>query len=119
MWYLQREVTISAAHHLDKYEGKCKFVHGHNWKIVVYCKGDRLDDVGMLVDFSKIKAIVMQFDHGDLNELLGNEVDGNINPTAENIAFFICSEVPFCYKVSVEESPGAVVTYVQNGEPNV
>jgi len=107
MYYLQKTVEISAAHHLEKYNGVCKKVHGHNWKITVYCKGDELDEVGMLIDFTKISQIVRLLDHTDLNSIL------DVNPTAENIAKWLCDQITLCYKVKVEETEGSACTYVQ------
>ena len=33
MWYIEKEVIISAGHHLSKYDGACANRHGHNWVI--------------------------------------------------------------------------------------
>lgn len=106
MYYLEKVVTISAAHHLVGYNGACRNVHGHNWKITVYCKGKKLDDIGMLVDFQKISQIVRLLDHTDLNCHLSG-----LNPTAENIARWICDKISHCYKVTVEETEGSKCTY--------
>ena len=108
MWYLEKTVMISSAHHLENYEKKCKANHGHNWKIIVKCKGNNLDKVGMLTDFGDIKEIVDQFDHVDLNKAMIN------NPTAENLAKLIHDSIVFCYEVFVEETPGSVVRYVKD-----
>lgn len=44
MYYLKKEITISGAHCLNlDYDSKCKNLHGHNWKIVVYLKTDKLN----------------------------------------------------------------------------
>jgi len=106
MWYLKKVVWISSAHKLAGYKGSCQYLHGHNWKVTVYCKGDKLDELGMLVDFNRIKNEVKWLDHKDLNEILP------INPTAENLAKFIQGKVPMCFQVNIEETEGSVVTYV-------
>ena len=57
-------------------------------------------------DFSKIKKIVKeQMDHRHLNEVF------SFNPTAENIARWVCEQVPHCFKVEVRESEGNTVIY--------
>ena len=106
MYKLKKVLWISAAHSLDiSYDSPCQNIHGHNWKITVYCKRERLDANGMVVDFSEIKRIVNQLDHTILNPVIKQ------NPTAENIAKWIHSEVPYCYKVKVEETKGNSVVY--------
>jgi len=107
MWYLEKEVLISASHYLKGYEGKCSNLHGHNWRVVVYCKGSKLDEVGMLVDFVRVSEAVKSFDHRDLNSVLPSDE----NPTAENLAKRIYELVPFCWQVMVEETPGSRVYY--------
>ena len=107
-------MEIAGCHHLNlPYESKCSNLHGHNWIVTVYCKSDKLTNYGMIVDFAKIKSSIHGYlDHSNLNNLLPT-----INPTAENIAKWICDkvtdlcEVGECYKVTVQESEGNVATY--------
>lgn len=108
MWYLEKEVTISASHHIKGYDGPCAALHGHNWKITVYCKGHILNELGMLIDFRSIKETVNNFDHTDLNFKMRN------NATAELLAELICNSIPYCYKVLVEEQEGARCIYVKD-----
>ena len=108
MWELEKEVWIDSAHNLVGYQGPCANVHGHRWHITIFCKGDSLDEQGMLVDFVKIKKIVSELDHQHINEKV------SFNPTAENLAKYLVEQIPFCYKVSVEETPGSRVTYVED-----
>lgn len=107
MFYIQKRFEISACHHLNlSYPSKCTNLHGHNWIITVYCKSETLDSNGMVIDFSLVKEIVHgKLDHKNLNEVL------DFNPTAENIAHWIYTQVPKCYKVEVQESEGNVAIY--------
>jgi 6-pyruvoyltetrahydropterin/6-carboxytetrahydropterin synthase len=119
MYYLQKTVTISAANSLDlEYESPCKNLHGHNWKITVFIKGERLSKEGMLIDFKTIKNIIMELDHANLNDVI------KMNPTAEHIAYWIhlkindflehhpiIFEPSRCYKVTVQETEGNEVSY--------
>lgn len=60
----------------------------------MYCQSETLDENGMVVDFSHIKEIVKgKLDHKFLNDVM------DANPTAENMARWICEQVPHCYKV--------------------
>lgn len=67
---IQTEVTISSAHILLDYEGKCSRFHGHNWRIVVEVVGKVNVTTGMLVDFTDIKKVVNQLDHKTLIPVL-------------------------------------------------
>ena len=88
------------------YESKCSHLHGHNAIVTVYCKSETLNENGMVVDFSTVKDIVKGLlDHQYVND----KVD--FNPTAENLARWICEQVPNCYKVTFQESRDNIATY--------
>lgn len=107
MYYIKKTLTISAAHRLElDYESKCSNLHGHNWTITVCCRAAQLDKNGMVTDFSRIKSLVHgQLDHTCLNDVL------DCNPTAENLARWICERVEHCYRVEVQESEGNLAVY--------
>lgn len=100
-------MEISAAHRLNlSYESKCQNLHGHNWHVTIYCKAKELNKDGMVCDFTHIKkAIHEKLDHQYLNDILP------FNPTAENMARWMCEQIPTCYKVSVQESDGNIAIY--------
>lgn len=107
MFTVIKRMEISASHKLVlPYRSKCASLHGHNWIITVYCRSARLNADGMVVDFTRIKEVVMaKLDHQNLNEVLP------FNPTAENIARWVCKQIPQCFKVEVQESEGNIVIY--------
>lgn len=113
MYYVSKRMEIAGAHHLNlPYVSKCEGLHGHNWIVIVFCKSDRLTEYGMIVDFAKVKKEIHgKLDHKNLNDLF------DFNPTAENMAKWICEqvtdicEVGYCYKVSVQESEGNIAVY--------
>jgi 6-pyruvoyl-tetrahydropterin synthase len=110
MYYIQKTLDVSASHHLTlTYESKCTRVHGHNWKITVFCKARELDENGMVADFAHIKELIQdKLDHRELNEVL------SFNPTAENIAHWIVDLIPTCYKASVQETEGNIAIYEED-----
>ncbi len=107
MYYITKRIEISAAHRLTlDYESKCTRLHGHNWIITVHCRAEELDANGMVTDFTHIKNVVTdKLDHTVLNEVVP------FNPTAENLARWICEHIPHCYRVDVQESEGNVASY--------
>lgn len=107
MFYVKKRIEISASHALTlSYSSKCENLHGHNWIITVCCRSEQLNADGMVTDFTHIKqAITERLDHQNLNEVLP------FNPTAENIARWICDNTPNCYRVEVQESEGNTAIY--------
>ena len=107
MYKVTKRMEIAGAHRLRlDYESKCQNLHGHNWIVVVHCRAKELDGNGMVCDFTHIKKMVQdKLDHKYLNDVV------DFNPTAENIARWICDQVPHCWKVEVQESEGNVATY--------
>jgi len=89
-------------HRLLRYEGKCRWLHGHNAKVEVELSSSALDPRGMVADFSEVKQklqawIDSTLDHRmilnqedpllkQLSELQEPFVSLPANPTAENLA---------------------------------
>jgi 6-pyruvoyltetrahydropterin/6-carboxytetrahydropterin synthase len=121
MYEVMIETEFSSAHQLRGYQGKCENLHGHNWKIEVFVRGPRLNDIGLLVDFKELKTatkkVMDQLDHKNLNELI--PFNEKFNPSSENIARYILDEVGAqinnefrtVYKVRAWETPTTVASY--------
>jgi 6-pyruvoyltetrahydropterin/6-carboxytetrahydropterin synthase len=109
MFRVTREIEFCYGHRLLDYDGKCRYLHGHNGRAVITLQGAELDRRGMLVDFADIKRKVQHWidENLDHNMLLcqddpllpmlrerGERVFVmNCNPTAENIARLIYEHV--------------------------
>ena len=128
---LKTKFDFDAAHRLVGYEGKCQNLHGHMWNVEIEIEGDKLDEVGILWDFTNVKKIKERFDHKtilkncDENEgiiiAIRNSMKGTKdykdcvylmkeNPTAENLAELILvylkkSDDKLKYKIKIYESP--------------
>ena len=115
------ERNFSSAHQLRGYKGKCENLHGHNYKIEIFAKGEELNNIGLLIDFVDLKQaaddVVKYFDHRNINEL--PPFDGELNPSAENLARFILEFLNRqvgdkrvkIHKVRCYETPTSVATY--------
>lgn len=122
MFELTVRSHFDSAHFLRNYQGKCANIHGHCWQIEATVYGENLDELGMVVDFSVIKAQLKQItedlDHKLLNDL-PEFADGQANPTAEQLSIYIYNRLKqglSAYaitmgRVRVWESPNAAVTY--------
>ena len=105
MFRVSQEIEFCYGHRLLDYDGKCKYLHGHNGKAVIVLEAEELDHRGMLVDFSDIKKQVAGWIDTNLDHrMILNEADPVAdflreqgeplylipdNPTAENIAKLI------------------------------
>lgn len=94
MFEISVEETFAAGHALREYRGKCENVHGHNYKVRVTVAGEKLNSIGLLMDFvdlrGAIKALVERLDHRFMNDL---EPFDKLNPSAENMAKYFCDEL--------------------------
>ena len=105
MFSVTREITFCYGHRLLHYDGKCRYLHGHNGKAVIVLEADQLDALGMVVDFARLKRAVGDWIdealdhkmllHRDDPVLAYLRAQGepvfamDFNPTAENIARLI------------------------------
>lgn len=105
MFSVTREISFCYGHRLLNYDGKCKYLHGHNGRAVITLSTKELDKLGMVLDFSLLKRVVggwidERLDHRMLlhrdDPVLGYlKSQGEpvhvmeVNPTAENIAKMI------------------------------
>jgi 6-pyruvoyltetrahydropterin/6-carboxytetrahydropterin synthase len=120
MYKLNVISSFSSAHKLNGYEGLCRNLHGHNWKVRLCVMCDKLDEIGMAMDFgiikSKLNELLEDLDHRFLNDL---PAFSDINPTSENLARYIFEQMGTkltqcpCEVVEVEvwESEKASVIY--------
>ncbi|OGC35591.1 6-carboxytetrahydropterin synthase QueD [candidate division WOR-1 bacterium RIFOXYB2_FULL_48_7] len=116
MFELQIEDTFDAAHALRGYDGPCENLHGHTWRVQVFFRGDKLNDLGILIDFKTVKKLLKelldQYDHKNMNELV--EFNAS-NPSSENLAKSIYlqlqPQLKGLNKVTVWESATTAASY--------
>jgi 6-pyruvoyltetrahydropterin/6-carboxytetrahydropterin synthase len=105
MFRVSREIDFCYGHRLLNYDGKCKYLHGHNGRAIITIESAELDERGMVLDFSEIKNVVSTWIDQKLDHrMLLYKTDPAVpmlqqmgeplflmdeNPTAENIARLI------------------------------
>lgn len=131
MFRVAKEIEFCYGHRLLDYDGKCRFLHGHNGRAIIVLEGESLDHRGMLMDFSDIKREIAGWIDATLDHrMVLNEQDPVVdylraqgepiltvpeNPTAENIARMIfryarSRQFPVC-EVSLWETTQSYATY--------
>ena len=136
MFRVTREIDFCYGHRLLNYAGKCRYLHGHNGRAVISIAGEKLDDRGMVLDFSDIKKTVSTWIDENLDHrMILNAADPVVpvlqelgeplylldsNPTAENIAKLIFEQtrlldVPIV-EVRLWETPRCFATYTEERE---
>jgi len=102
---ITKEFTFEMAHALWNYDGPCKNIHGHSYKLYVTVRGNTIEDstntkMGMVIDFSELKKIINMtiidyFDHSVvINSKAGNPVISNVEKMFDK--FYIVDYQPTC-----------------------
>lgn len=105
MYTVTKEIYFCYGHRLMNYEGACRHLHGHNGKIEVELQREKLDERGMVVDFTEIRSVIKDWIDLTLDHTMLLRKDDplvsvfkekgerfyvmNENPTAESIAKLI------------------------------
>jgi 6-pyruvoyltetrahydropterin/6-carboxytetrahydropterin synthase len=120
-----KSAEFAAAHALRDYDGPCARNHGHNYKVEIVIRGERLDGQEMLIDFAHLDRVVAplieRVDHRNLNDMPPFD---RVNPTAEAVAAWFYREMrPRIAEVSggraalsavrLWETPDSCVTYTE------
>jgi 6-pyruvoyltetrahydropterin/6-carboxytetrahydropterin synthase len=103
-----KEFNFEMAHALWNYDGPCRNVHGHSYRLFVTLSGVPVDEPenpknGMVIDFTDLKSIILKeivnvFDHSVVlsrrfdkeklemfTKMFGNTVLVDYQPTCENL----------------------------------
>lgn len=92
-----------AAHALKLYDGSMEPVHGHNWRVQVTVQADKLDAIGVVMDFHELErlidAVVIPWHNRHLNEMPAFVA---LNPSAENVAGVVARQLKLPAGVSLK-----------------
>ncbi len=94
MFTIFKDYSFAAAHRIRGHRGGCENTHGHNYRVRVHLAAERLDDLGMVIDFADLKALMGEvlapFDHRVINEIPPFD---ERNTTAELLSEFVFREI--------------------------
>lgn len=89
-----KDFTFAAAHAIRGHTRGCQNLHGHNYRVRVHLAAGWLDELGMVLDFADLKAIMQEilgpFDHGVINDVPPFD---QRNTTAELLSHYFFEEV--------------------------
>ena len=106
---ITKEFRFEWAHALQNYDGKCRHIHGHSYRLFVTLKGSPIAEAsspknGMVVDFGDLKRVVNKyivdpFDHAlllrsdapvkeEISAAYQNVIILDFQPTCENLAIY-------------------------------
>ncbi|MBI2104478.1 MAG: 6-carboxytetrahydropterin synthase [Candidatus Omnitrophica bacterium] len=105
MYAVTKVIEFCYGHRLLNYQGKCRYLHGHNGKVEIELSSRTLDRRGMVRDFDEIKRVVQAWIDQELDHKMLLHRDDPVapllrerhepvfllddNPTAEAIARLI------------------------------
>ena len=85
---------FSASHQLRLYDGQLEPFHGHDWRVKVTVAAQRLDAIGVVMDFHALEklldGVVEPMHNRHLNDL---SALAGMNPSAENVARHIAQSL--------------------------
>lgn len=139
MLTITRRLEFDAGHRLVNHESKCRNIHGHRYVALITVRATKLDDVGRVIDFGRVKELVgswidEHWDHGYIHEsgdmIAGRDLGLDLKffdlgkpPTVENLSmklYQVASElllaegIEVCH-VRLYETPNCYADY--NGPP--
>ncbi len=90
MFAVSVETRFQASHQLILPDGSKEPAHNHNWSVIANVSSDRLNNMGVVINFQELKAmvnnVVAGFDNSAL-ERIGYFQQNN--PSAENVAKYV------------------------------
>jgi 6-pyruvoyltetrahydropterin/6-carboxytetrahydropterin synthase len=118
------ETTFCATHRLTDAGRPLEPNHGHDWRVEVVAAGERLDRIGVVIDFEHLKkavsAVAARFHYGDFNS---HPAFAGQSPSAEAVARYFYDEVRallggeggLLRRVRIWEAPGCSASYLEPG----
>ena len=123
MFTVSVETHFRASHQLALPDGSREPLHHHYWSVTADVSSDGLNNMGVVIDFHKLRAI-LDNSIAELNNVALDRVEyfRQNNPTAENVAKYIyeklCKKLPegvTLRGITVVEEPGCSAKFGGTG----
>lgn len=119
MFTVSVETHFRASHQLALPDGSKEPVHHHYWSVTADVRSDKLNNMGLVIDFHKLRSILDKAT-AELNNTSLHKIDyfSRNNPTAENVAKYVYERLKTMLpegvnllSISVIEEPGCSAKY--------
>lgn len=112
---LDVEFNFCCAHELPHYDGVCRRLHGHHYRMGISVVGKVDAATGMVIDFEELRRIVMEKVLDKVDHRYLNDIEGLANPTAENMVVlfwkWLKEDLPGLSQIRLWETPEYCITY--------
>jgi len=85
MFKVTKEIHFCYGHRLLNYEGKCRFLHGHNAKVEIDLSSESLDHRGMVIDFNDVKRVLQGWIDSALDHKMLLNKEDPVLPHLDNL----------------------------------
>jgi 6-pyruvoyltetrahydropterin/6-carboxytetrahydropterin synthase len=121
MFIISVERHFRASHQLVLPDGSKEPVHEHDWVVTVEVSSEKLNNMGVVMDFQSLQAMIDKIIAGFSNIALENiDYFQQNNPSAENVAKYIYKKLRIglsggveLLNVRVVEEPGCSAVYCE------
>ena len=129
-----KSFTFDAAHRIIGHDGKCKYLHGHTYTLEITALSEKLNYLGMVVDFSILKSLaggwindnldhttILSIEDKDLGDYIEKVTHQKVfylnnHPTAENLATYFKYDV--CFKLFSSYANDFIIEKIKLFETN-
>jgi 6-pyruvoyltetrahydropterin/6-carboxytetrahydropterin synthase len=121
MFTITVETHFQASHGLILPDGSKEPLHSHDWVVTTAVASEKLDEMGVVMDFRTLREMVANVT-GELDNMVLGDVEHfrQNNPSAENVAIYVYEKLraklpegAVLQSIKVVEEPGCSAKYAE------